>query len=149
MRVRKAEPGDYRDLLRWRTALWPQFPEKHQGLLGEMLKGAAIGTLPYQLFIAQLEAQNVGFIEVSLRSRADGCDPHQPVAYIEAWYVEAQFQGRGFGKALFQVAEEWARRQGCLEMASDTWLRTPDAQRAHESLGFSEVDRCIHYRKKI
>ena len=28
-----------------------------------------------------------GFLEVDLRSHADGCNPSRPVGYIEGWYV--------------------------------------------------------------
>jgi len=148
VRVRSAVRGDYEPLLRWRSALWPKAREGHENLLREVLDGHSIGELPLQLFVAEAEGM-AGFIEVSLRSRADGCDPRRPVAYIEAWYVEPAQQRSGVGAALFQAAEAWAREQGCSEMASDTWIDALDAQHAHEALGFTVVDRCVHYRKLL
>lgn len=65
----------------------------------------------------------IGFIEVSLRSRADGCDPSHPVGFIEGWYVKLVFRGRRIGAKLLREAERWAREAGCHEMASDTWGR--------------------------
>jgi aminoglycoside 6'-N-acetyltransferase I len=53
------------------------------------------------------------------------------------------------GTLLIRAAEEWARAQGCVEMASDTWLNNLDSQHAHEALGFEVVDRCVHYRKLL
>ena len=48
-----------------------------------------------------------------------------------------------------QAAEDWARAQGCAEIASDTWLDHEDSQRAHLALGFEVVDRCVNFRKKL
>ncbi|MBV9268338.1 MAG: GNAT family N-acetyltransferase [Acidobacteriaceae bacterium] len=91
----------------------------------------------------------VGFVEVGLRSHADRCDPSQPVGYLEGWYVEAEFRRRGVGARLLAAAEVWAKQQGCVEMASDTWFDNPASQVAHEALGFEVVDRCVHYRKRL
>ena len=34
-------------------------------------------------------------------------------------------------------------------MASDTWIDNTLSQRAHEALGYTVVDRCVHYRKSL
>ena len=147
--IRPAEQQDFDHLLSWRRSLWPKIPpETHESFLREVLSGPSPSTLPLQIFIAETEAK-VGFIEIGLRSRADGCNPRRPVGYIEAWYVEPTQQKRGIGKALILAAENWARGQGCLEMASDTWMDKLEAQMAHEALGFEIVDRCVHYRKSL
>jgi aminoglycoside 6'-N-acetyltransferase I len=91
----------------------------------------------------------VGFVEVGLRSHAYGCDPSYPVGYIEGWYVVADRRRRQIGRRLLASAEEWARGQGCREMASDTWIDNTLSQRAHEALGYTVVDRCVHYRKTL
>lgn len=93
--------------------------------------------------------QLVGFLEASLRSHADGCDPSRPVGYIEGWYVIETYRKRGIGKRLLSAAEEWARSYQCAEMASDTWIDNELSQRVHESMGYEIVDRCVHYRKTL
>jgi aminoglycoside 6'-N-acetyltransferase I len=50
---------------------------------------------------------------------------------------------------LIEAAEAWARREGCREMASDTQIENEVSQRAHAALGFSVIDRCVHYRKTL
>ncbi len=90
-----------------------------------------------------------GFVEVDLRSHADGCDPSIPVGYVEGWYVSEQDRRQRIGAQLIAAAEDWARAQGCVEMASDTWIDREISQRAHEALGFEVVDRCVHYRKTL
>jgi aminoglycoside 6'-N-acetyltransferase I len=63
--------------------------------------------------------------------------------------VRDAFRSRGIGRDLMLAAEEWARSQGCLEIASDTWIDCVGSQRAHEALGFEVVDRCVNYRKPL
>jgi aminoglycoside 6'-N-acetyltransferase I len=46
-------------------------------------------------------------------------------------------------------AEAWARKQGCLEMASDTWIDDESSISTHQALGFEVVDRCVHFRKAL
>jgi aminoglycoside 6'-N-acetyltransferase I len=87
-----------------------------------------------------------GFLEVGLRSHADTA---QPVGFVEGWFVHEAFRDRGIGKELMRTAEDWARRQGCLEMASDTWIDDERSLRSHQALGFEVVDRCVHFRKPL
>ena len=91
----------------------------------------------------------IGFLEASLRSHADGCDPAQPVGYVEGWFVHEGHRGQGVGAALMRAAEDWARTQGCREMASYALIDNEGSQNAHNALGFAEVDRCVHYRKLL
>jgi aminoglycoside 6'-N-acetyltransferase I len=91
----------------------------------------------------------IGFLEVGLRSHADGCDTSHAVGFIEGWYILETWRRRGMGALLAVAAERWARAQGCTEMASDTWIDNDGSQRAHEALGYEVVDRCVHYRKRL
>jgi len=84
-----------------------------------------------------------------LRSHADGCNPSRPVGYVEGWYVAESHRNRGIGRKLVAAAEDWARSQGCVEIASDTWIENEVSQRAHKALGYEVVDRCVHYRKTL
>jgi aminoglycoside 6'-N-acetyltransferase I len=134
-----------------REALWPKTPtEEHVRELTQIFEGKAVVTMP--LIILVVEATHrilAGFLEVDLRLHADGCNPSRPVGYIEGWYVAENYRHKGIGKNLLAAAEEWARGQGCVEIASDTWIDNEISQRAHESLGYEVVDRCVHYRKTL
>ena len=90
-----------------------------------------------------------GFIEVGLRSHADGCDIAQPVGFVEGWFVHEAFRKQGIGAALMRAAEDWARQQSCREIASDTWIDDEMSIDAHQALGFEVVDRCVHFRKPL
>lgn len=135
------------------AALWPQSPiEEHAQELRLLLGGKAdlVLTTPLIIFVAEASDGNlVGFLEVDLRSHADGCNPAQPVGYIEGWYVAEDHRQRGVGRMLLAQAEDWARGHRCLEMASDALIDNERSQRAHQALGYEVVDRCVHYRKKL
>ena len=92
--------------------------------------------------------QPVGFIEVSLRSFAEGCET-SPVGYIEAWFVGEFVRGQNLGRDLVQVAEQWALEKGCSEMASDTWLDNEASIAAHLRMGYHEADRLVHFVKRL
>jgi GNAT superfamily N-acetyltransferase len=49
-----------------------------------------------------------GFVEVDLRSHADGCNPSKPVGYIEG-YIAEHYRQQGVGRKLPGEAEAWAR----------------------------------------
>lgn len=89
-----------------------------------------------------------GFAEVGERSIAQGCST-SPVAYLEGWYVDPDLRGQQVGAGLLQAIEAWARRAGYRELASDTTLANEASQRAHQALGFIEVERAVQYRKPL
>jgi aminoglycoside 6'-N-acetyltransferase I len=151
IRIRPAQCSDHEQLVRMRVALWPQSSsEEHGRELTQILEGNAPVTLPLVIFVAEASDHILaGFLEADLRSHADGCDPSRPVGYIEAWYVAENYRRTGVGKRLLAAAEDWARNQGCREIASDTWIDNEVSQCAHEALGYEVVDRCVHYRKSL
>ena len=86
--------------------------------------------------------------KVGARPYADGCET-SPVGYIEAWYVDTDVRRRGYGRALLEAAEAWARGRGYREMASDASLDNTVSHAAHRRVGYDEVDRVIQFRKKL
>jgi aminoglycoside 6'-N-acetyltransferase I len=155
IRVRQAQLSDQHHLATMCALLWPDAPiEEHSRELDTTLRTGMYGTLPMAIFISQADdkAENqtpTGFIEVGLRSHADGCDTALPVGFIEGWFVHEAFRNRGVGAALMRYAEDWARKQGCIEIASDTWLDDETSILTHQALGFEVVDRCVHFRKPL
>ena len=106
--------------------------------------------MPLVILVSQdSDSTLLGFLEVGLRSYADGCDVSHPVGYVEGWYVEENARKQGIGTALLHAAEDWARSQGCTEMASDTTIDNHVSQRVHESLGFQVAERSVLYRKAL
>jgi aminoglycoside 6'-N-acetyltransferase I len=153
IQVRPARLSDLDQLAPMLAQLWPQASvDEHAAELRLLLGGKAdqVLTMPLIIFVAQTDAGDLaGFVEVDLRSHADGCNPAQAVGYIEGWYVAEDFRRRGVGKRLLAHAEDWARGHKCIEIASDALVANELSQRAHEALGYEVVDRCVHYRKRL
>jgi aminoglycoside 6'-N-acetyltransferase I len=149
--VRFARPSDCEQLARLRHALWPEGSvEEHARELENILRGKVPGTMPLvEIVYEASHGALLGFIEVGVRSHADECDPAQPVGYVEGWYVADACRRQGIGAVLLRAAEDWSRRQGCKEIASDALIENELSQRAHEALGFQVVGRNVLYRKKL
>lgn len=149
--VRLAQAGDLRVLAPLLAALWPESTvEEHAQELELILAGKAPGKLPLVIFVAEeKDGALVGFLECGLRSHADSCNPSRAVGYVEGWYVVEGHRRRGIGKSLLAAAEEWARGQGCVEMASDAVMDNVLSQNVHQRLGFEVVERSVLFRKTL
>jgi aminoglycoside 6'-N-acetyltransferase I len=148
--VRRATPEDLQNVAPLRARLWPDGSlSEHAAEAADILAGRPRSTLPVVLFVAEDDEVLVGFVEVGLRSHADGCDPSLPCGFVEGWYVAPAHRRQGVGRRLMESAEAWARQEGCREIASDTWIDHEASQRAHAGLGFEVVDRCVNFRKTL
>jgi aminoglycoside 6'-N-acetyltransferase I len=150
IQIRPAKPTDLKVLGKLRHALWPDSSvEHHEEELAPILAGKPPGIMPLVHFVAEADGAVVGFVEVGLRSTADGCDWVRPVGYIEGWYVVDSHRRRGVGAQLIAAAENWAREQGCTEMASDTQIGNTQSLQAHLRLGYEIAERSILFRKSL
>ena len=148
--IRRAGPDDRAVLGKMRHALWPDSSvEHHEEELVPILAGKSPGILPLTYFVAEENGAIVGFVEVGLRSTADGCDWARAVGYIEGWYVAESHRRCGVGAQLIASAENWARKQGCTEMASDTQIGNTQSLQAHLHLGYEIAERSILFRKSL
>jgi aminoglycoside 6'-N-acetyltransferase I len=149
--IRLAVPSDVAALTPLRIGLWPESPPAHhEAELCAVLNGRSQRVYPVFIFVAEeKDGALVGFLEANLRSSADGCDERFPVGYVEGWFVHQDHRGKGVGAALLHAAEDWARAQGCTEMASDTSIDNDLSQRVHEACGFGLVERSVLYKKPL
>jgi len=136
MQVRPVQPGDRGELTRLARLLFPDANDD------------GIGPGVTHFVIDRGDGRLGGYVEVGTRPYADGCDT-SPVAYIEAWFVDEDLRRRGWGGRLFAAAEAWARAQGYRELASGSLLDNSVSIAAHEALGFTEVERQVHFAKKL
>jgi len=101
-------------------------------------------------FVAFDGARNaVGFVEVALRSDYVNGTTTSPVAFLEGIYVVPHARLKGVARALVARAEQWAVSVGCSEFASDARLENAASHAMHRSLGFSETDRVVYFRKGL
>ena len=145
LNTRRAGAADKPEWLRMRLALWPQ--DDVEALKVDMDQLLADPLTP--VFVLERPGGGLGgFLEAGTRKYADGCDTG-PVGYIEGWYVDDDLRRNGAGRALVSAAEDWARSQGCQEMASDTWIDNDSSIAAHRKLGYEEVERLVHFAKQL
>jgi aminoglycoside 6'-N-acetyltransferase I len=149
--VRPMRQSDRDELGNMYLLLWPDASAAElRSELDDAMNHRSSGTLPIEILVSVADdGALTGFLEVGLRSHADGCDPARPVAFVEAWFVHEKFRNRGVGRALLRASEDWARAQGCVEMASDALIENEVSLGAHQAAGFDVVDRCVHFRKKL
>jgi aminoglycoside 6'-N-acetyltransferase I len=152
MNPRPVELADEAEWLRMRAALWPD--EELEASTRTVRQFLATPdappdpTLHAVLVCPRATGGLCGFVELSIRPYAEGCETNR-VGYIEGWYVDPDMRQRGIGRQLIAAAEAWARGQGCAEMASDADLDNTASQQAHQRLGYSEVERIVCFRKAL
>jgi len=145
MNVREVAESDRLQWSRMREALWPGSLSEHDVETRRYFEARGPGLVT---FVAEVEGQLVGFLELDERKYAPSC-ASSPVAFIEGWYVAPGARGRGVGRALVAAAESWARARGHTEMASDAELENHDGIAAHRALGYDEVERVVCFRKSL
>ena len=147
--IRPARNSDLGALASLYHALWPEASAaEHCCELSGIMSGNT--AMPAINLVAEtIDGRVVGFVQVGLRSHANGCDASRPVGFIEGWYVVPDCRRQGSGRSLLTAAEDWAFNQGCKEMASDTQIDNEISQTVHRVLGYDVVDRCVHFRKPL
>jgi aminoglycoside 6'-N-acetyltransferase I len=127
-----------------RKGVWPEAEDDY--LLFDM--DEVLASNIDLIFMAFVNDQPAGMLEASIREYAEGCDS-SPVGYIEAWFVYGDYRRTGVAAELVKAAENWARENGCTEMGSDTWLDNEVSIKAHQKLGYYEVERLVHFAKQL
>ena len=150
MKVRPVTRADRDEWLRMLFGLYPgSEASDHVPSMDAYFDGRTIDYLvPSIVLVAERQDGRLGgFLELAVRNYAEGCRGGTP--YVERGYVDEDLRGSGVGRALLDAAEAWAREQGYTELASDALLDNHVSHAAHEALGFEEVERAVHYRKRL
>lgn len=145
--VRRTEDIHDRDWLALRAAFWDgESEEEHLASLEKFTGTYAT----YFALIANHESGTAaGFVEISVRrDYVNGCE-HCPVLYLEGLFVRPEFREAGIARKLCAAAEEWGRAKGIREFASDSDIDNSVSIRAHEGLGFEEMERVVCFRKLL
>ena len=133
--IRKSAPADAAELKRLARALFGSADE--------------LDAWDEQIFLCDGAGGRLcGFISVSARPWTEGSDA-QPVAHVEAWYVDRNARQRGIGTKLMQAAEHWGLINGLAEICSDAELDNRASLMAHARLGFEPTLRLQYFRKPL
>jgi aminoglycoside 6'-N-acetyltransferase I len=145
-KIRRVEQNDLEEWFRLRKLLWDEVSDaEHHAEMIDIYEH----TDSQLVLAADVGGGRLGgFLEASIRPFVEDCHSLN-VGYLEGWFVEAEFRRRGIGAALVRNAENWARRKGCTEMASDAEVGNDLSLKAHLNLGYRETSRLVHLRKDL
>ncbi|HNQ15355.1 MAG TPA: GNAT family N-acetyltransferase [Pyrinomonadaceae bacterium] len=143
--VRPLVESDLAEWFRLRCLLWDELSEDDH-------KSEMLGIYEHPdtqlVVVADVDGRLAGFLEASIRPFVEDCETDH-VGYLEGWFVESDYRMHGVGRELVRAAENWARRKGCTEMASDSEIGNELSLEAHLKLGYEVTSRLVHLRKEL
>ena len=144
--VRPISEKDLSEWFRLRRKLWDATGD--DGHKAEMLDILDHSDTQFVVVADSGNGKLAGFLEASIRPFVEDCESDN-VGYLEGWFIDPEYRRQGLGRMLVAAAEEWARRKGCTEMASDAELGNEMSLAAHTRLGYQETSRLVHLRKEL
>jgi len=144
----EVRPLDRTDIAAWVDLCAALRPDQPRAELESEGLAAIAAQSPGVVLVADDGGRLAGFIEISLRSYAEGC-AGSPVPYVEGWYVRDDARRRGIGGALMRAVEAWCRERGYDELGSDANAGNRLSRVAHGALGFGEVETLVVFRKSL
>ena len=144
--VRPIQEKDFSEWFRLRKNLWDESSdEEHRAEMMDIFEHIETQLV----LVAETDTGKlIGFLEASIRPFVEDCHSDH-VGYLEGWYVDGAYRQSGIGRILVQSAENWARKKGCEEMASDSEIGNDLSLKAHLKLGYEETSRLVHLRKDL
>ena len=142
--IRRVTQEDKAEWLRMRKGIWPEWADEYLGVDLDHILASDNDVV----FFACVDGKPIGLTEARIREYGEGCST-SPVGYLEGWFVQEEYRGKGVVGIMTQAAEDWIREKGCTEVASDTWLENEPSIRAHVKMGYVEVERLVHYVKRL
>lgn len=146
MTIRSATKDDTKHWSRMRDSLWPDSIATNSLEIEKYFSSTSNDIK--KCFLIEDNGNPVGFIELNIRNYAEG-SASAKVPYVEGWYIDEIYRGKGLGKLLMAQAEVWVKANGYSELASDAEIENTISISAHKKLGFKEIDRIVCFLKKL
>ncbi len=144
MEIRRALPADALLLAQLASRMWKHDPAELAPEFADLTACQEAAC-----FLAFAEDEAVGFAQCQLRhDYVEGCET-SPVGFLEGIYVAERYRHAGIARGMLCACEDWARRMGCTEFASDCELGNDASLAWHLSAGFEETNRTIWFAKKL
>lgn len=92
-----------------------------------------------QVFVLEAREKIVGFVSVWAKVKVNGLvNKESEVAYVSDLIVNAADRGQGWGRALLQRAEDYARAAGATTLSIGVLAENTGARRLYTNFGFRE-----------
>ncbi len=138
--------NDLPDWLEMALALWPYETKEDMESLFHTLYASEND----EMLIARTDDEiAVGFANISIRKEYVEGSNSSPVGYIEGIYVKPEFRKQGIAKKFIELAEDWSRKRGCIELGSDTESENIESRKFHRHIGFGGESHIVHFIKPI
>lgn len=141
MIVRGMEAGDADAVARLCRQLGYERTEEH---IGEWLTMAASAKTEQAAFVACVDDEVVGWIEVSVERRLQS----EPFAMIGGLVVKDGERGRGIGRILCEHAEAWAWEKGLGTIRVTSRSTREGAHRFYLRDGYTQLKTSLVFEKK-
>jgi aminoglycoside 6'-N-acetyltransferase I len=146
MKIAKIAQDDFNEWLDLALRLWPDYSSiEMQEILTDLLKSDR----ETAFLVRDDKGSAIAFMNLSLRYEYVPEATRSPVGYIEGIYVKDEYRHQGVGKAMVEYAEQWARAQGCIELASDALIENTASHEFHTKTGFREAERTVFFIKSL
>jgi aminoglycoside 6'-N-acetyltransferase I len=143
--IRAVTDADHPAWAEMRAKLWPDADPKE--LESDLASLFALDP-PYTVYIAEDDGRQIGFIELWVRSYAEG-GPPEPSAYVEGLWVDPEHRRSGVATALLREAEKWAKAKGFKWLGSDAELSNRDSHAWHKAAGFTAIEQLVVFGKRL
>lgn len=102
-----------------------------------------------QFFLKYENDTAVGFAQCRLSHDHIKGTKTSPVGYLERVFVKEGYRNRGYAGELLKACEEWARENGCMELAGDCEIDNKESFEFYKAMDFTEVNRIICFAKSL
>ena len=142
--VRPATHNDCRALAQLAARMWDHDADALSKDFAALLKSGSTAC-----FLQYVNDKPIGFAQCSLRRDYVEGTSTSPVGYLEGVFIEESYRKSGYARELLNACENWAKKQGCTEFASDCELTNDTSLAFHLAVGFEEANRIICFRKTL
>ncbi|MFA1821868.1 aminoglycoside 6'-N-acetyltransferase [Virgibacillus oceani] len=143
--IKEATLQDTKEAAHLALLLWPDHTLEE--FIQEMTN--LIAQPDAKIFLAYHDTEPIGFAQCQLRYDYVEGTSSSPVGYLEGLFVKNASRKKGVAKKLVIACENWAKKKGCHEFASDCELENEESLALHLKLGFGEVNRIICFKKEL
>jgi aminoglycoside 6'-N-acetyltransferase I len=144
MKILPVTTDSINDCLQMRMDLFPSLDTETNKKELEIILSSKI----FKDFIGYIDNEPAALLELSFRNIVDDC-LSSPVGYIEGIYVKEKYRGNNYGKKLVEFAEDFFRKKGCTEIASDAEIENTGSYKFHMRCGFKETYRVVQFKKNL